>query len=88
MINVILEVGYPSWPSQKLDKTMIKISVKMTSKNKKALEQLRTDTDTDLCTHGQVTYPEARITVPFSAITSTGGEFALKFKRFKLSNSI
>ena len=67
---------------------MIKISVKMTSKNKKALEQLRTDTDTDLCTHGQVTYPEARITVPFSAITSTGGEFALKFKRLKLSNSI
>ena len=45
MINVILEVGYPSWPSQKLDKTMIKIPVKMTSKNKKALEQLRTDTD-------------------------------------------
>ena len=88
MINVVLEVGHPSWPSQKLDKTMIKIPVKMTSKNKKALEQLRTDTDTDLCTHGQVTYPEARITVPFSAITSTGGEFALKFKRFKLSNSI
>ena len=81
MINVVLEVGHPSWPSQKLDKTMIKISVKMTSKNKKALEQLRTDTD--LCTHGQVTYPEARITVPFSAITSTGGEFALKFKCFK-----
>ena len=67
---------------------MIKISMKLTSKYKEALEQLRTDTDTDLCTLGWVTYPEARITVPFSAITSTGGEFALKFKRFKLSNSI
>ena len=79
--------GHPSWAFQKLDKKMIKISVKMTRQEQKGVKTIK-NRHRHICTHGRVTYPEARITVPFSAITSTGGEFALKFKRLKLSNSI
>ena len=68
---------------------MIKISVKMTRQEQKGVKTIKNrHRRRHICTHGRVTYPEARITVPFSAITSTGGEFALKFKRLKLSNSI